>query len=102
MHHLLVIIHHYAFYFENKGVTFKDTNGEYVEALHNSLRIHEENHHFKVVKKLGSADHLKKSFRSLAAAFNFDGRASFLPKILLSEGSKALIPALILALVKPV
>ena len=36
-----VILHHYGFYFSITGKTIKDTNGE---ALHNTLRIHEDVH----------------------------------------------------------
>ena len=43
----------------------RETNGEFVETLHSSLRIHEESHGFKVVKKLGTPTHLKKAKRSL-------------------------------------
>ena len=51
-------------YFETNGVTFKATNGEFVESLHNSLRRHEETK--KYVKKLGSAGHVKKSMGSIS------------------------------------
>ena len=47
-----VIIHHYADYFEFSGLTFQDTNGEFSEAIHSSLRIHEERLGFKVVRKM--------------------------------------------------
>ena len=47
-----VIIHHYADYFELSGLTFWDTNGEFSEAIHSSLRIHKERLGFKVVKKM--------------------------------------------------
>ena len=33
--------------------TMRDTNGEFVETLHSTLRLHEEHHGFKVVRKLG-------------------------------------------------
>ena len=60
-----VIIHHYADYFELSGLTFKDTNGEYSEALHSRLRIHEERSGFKVVRKKGTIIHQQKSLQSL-------------------------------------
>ena len=52
------------------------TNGEFVETLHSTLRIHEENHGYKTVRKLGTKSHLKKahdslvSFNSLKAGFS--------------------------------
>ena len=61
-----VIIHHYADYFELSGLTFRDTNGEFSEAIHSSLRIHEERLGFKVVKKMGTIIHLQKSLQSLS------------------------------------
>ena len=56
--------------------TMRDTNGEFVETLHKTLRLHEEHHGFKVVRKLGSKNHLKKalashvSLNSLKAGFS--------------------------------
>ena len=70
-----VILHHYEFYFLSTGKTFRDTNGEFVETVHSSLRIHEESHGYKVVKQIGTPEHLKKSqqsitsFNSLRAGF---------------------------------
>ena len=61
-----VILHHYGFYFSITGKTLKDTNGEYVEALHNTLRIHEDVHRYKVVRKIGTEGHIKKSHKSLS------------------------------------
>ena len=55
----------------------RNTNGEFVETLHSSLRIHEENHGFKVVRKLGSATHLRKAKQSLVI-FN-SKKAGFSP-----------------------
>ena len=60
-----IIIHHYADYFELSGLTFRDTNGEFSEAIHISLRIHEERLGFKVVKKMGTIIQLQKSLQSL-------------------------------------
>ena len=42
-----VIIHHYKFYFENTGKTMRDTNGEFVEGAHHSVRVFEDNHGLK-------------------------------------------------------
>ena len=72
-----VILHHYSYYFTNTGKTFKDTNGEFVESLHNSLRLHEESHRMKVVRKLGTPGHMKISQASLAS-FNVK-KAGFSP-----------------------
>ena len=72
-----VIIHHFKTYFEMTNTTMRDTNGEFVDTLHSSLRIHEENHGFKVVRKLGSATHLRKAKQSLVM-FN-SKRAGFSP-----------------------
>ena len=72
-----VILHHFTQYFELTNSTMKDTNGEFVETLHSSLRIHEEKHGFKIVRKLGTATHLKKSKNSLVS-FN-SKRAGFSP-----------------------
>ena len=60
-----VIIHHYTDYFELSGLTFRDTNGEFNEAIHSSLRIHEKWLRFKVEKKMETIIHLQKSLQSL-------------------------------------
>ena len=58
------------------NTTMRDTNGEFVETLHSTLRLHEEHHGFKVVRRLGSKIHLKKalsphvSHNSLRAGFS--------------------------------
>ena len=72
-----VILHHFSQYFDMTNTTMRDTNGEFVETLHSSLHIHEENHGYKVVRKLGSQTHLKKSKKSLIT-FN-SKRARFSP-----------------------
>ena len=74
---VLVILHHFSQYFELTNTTMRDTNGEYVETLQSSLRIHEENHGYKVVRKLGTPTHLQKAKRSLVS-FN-SKRAGFSP-----------------------
>ena len=60
-----VIAHHYKYYFETARITFKDTNGEFTEACQSSLRISEETHGLKVVRKLGTPVHQQRSFQSL-------------------------------------
>ena len=71
-----VVIHHIPQYFEMTNTTMRDTNGEFVETLHSTLRLHEEHHGFKVVRRFGSNIHLKKalsshvSHKSLRAGFS--------------------------------
>ena len=60
-----VAIHHYAFYFSNTGQTFCTTNGEYTETCHSTLRISEETHGLKVVRKIGTPIHQYRSLKSL-------------------------------------
>ena len=72
-----VILHHFSQYFALTNTTMRETNGEFVETLHSSLRIHEESHGFKVIRKLGTPSHLQKAKRSLVP-FN-STRAGFLP-----------------------
>jgi hypothetical protein len=64
-------------YFALTNKTMRETNGEFVETLHISLRIHEESHGYKLVRKLGTPNHLKKAKRSLVS-FN-STRAGFSP-----------------------
>ena len=72
-----VIVHHFQTYFDLTNTTMRDTNGEFVETFHSSLRIHEENHGFKIVRKLGTAPHFRKAKQSLVM-FN-SKRAGFSP-----------------------
>ena len=60
-----VAIHHYAFYFSNTGQTFCTTNGEYTETCHSTLRISEETHGLKVVRKIGTPINQYRSLKSL-------------------------------------
>ena len=46
-------------------VSFKDTNAEFTEGAHSTVRKFEETHNFKIVRKLGTPIHLKKSLDSL-------------------------------------
>ena len=59
-----IIIHHYARYFEETGTNFRDTNGEYTEAIHSSLKIHERNHNFTTKRKLGTPHHRERALQS--------------------------------------
>ena len=52
-----VVLHHYAYYFENTGETFKETNGEFHETCHSTLRKEEEEHGLKTVRKIGTPIH---------------------------------------------
>ena len=60
-----VILSHYQYYFEKSGKTFRHTNGEFPEGVHSTLRRHEETHNFKVVKKIGTPNHVRKTKDSL-------------------------------------
>ena len=42
-------------------------NVEYVEALHNTLRIHEDVYRYKVVRKIGTAGHVKKKSKEFVS-----------------------------------
>ena len=72
-----MIVENILKYFELTNSTMKDTNGEFVETLHRSLHIHEEKHGFKIVRKLGTATHFKKS-KNFLVSFN-SKRAGFSP-----------------------
>ena len=37
-----IIIHHYPFYFSKTGKNFKDTNGEFGETCHSTLKMFEK------------------------------------------------------------
>ena len=54
-----VILHHFTQYFELTNSTMKDTNGEFVETLHSSLRIHEKTW-LQNSQKAGNSYSLKK------------------------------------------
>ena len=61
-----VILAHYDWYFKNTGKNFRNTNGEFFEAAHYSLKKHEVDHGYVVKKKLGTPHHLLKSLQSLS------------------------------------
>ena len=54
-----------------------DTNGEFVETVHSSLRRYEETHGTKIVRKKGTPQHLIQSQRTLTG-YN-SRRAGFSP-----------------------
>ena len=60
-----VVIHHYKFYFETTGKTLKETNGEFTETCHSTLRKAEECHNQKIVRKIATPIHQYQSFKSL-------------------------------------
>ena len=59
-----VVVHHYKFYFESTGKTLKETNGEFTETCHSTLRKSEECHGQKVVRKIGTPIHQYQSLKS--------------------------------------
>ena len=48
-----VILSHYKFYFEKMGKNFKDTNGEFGETLHSTLKNFEARKGFTIKRKVG-------------------------------------------------
>ena len=60
-----IVLHHYQYYFETTGETFKETNGEFTETAHSTLRKEEEEHNMKIVRKVGSPIHQYKSLKVL-------------------------------------
>ena len=49
------------------GTNFRNTNGEFVEAAHYSLKNHEHDHGYVVKKKQGTPHHLLKALQSLSS-----------------------------------
>ena len=47
-------LHHY---FETTGETFKETNGEFTETAHSTLRREEEQHGMNIVRRIGTPIH---------------------------------------------
>ena len=62
-----VIIHHYLWYFEKTGKNFKETNGEFTETVHSSIKKWEQKKNFHVKRRLGSDHHLLRSFQSISS-----------------------------------
>ena len=60
-----VITSHFGQYFQKMGTNFCHTNGENLESAHSSLRISEERHGLKMVRKIGTPRHGAMSERSL-------------------------------------
>jgi hypothetical protein len=72
-----VILDDYKDYFDWTNKTFRYTNGEFVESSHSSLKIEEQNHGFRVCRKLESDIHQQKSWQSLV--WHNSKRAGFSP-----------------------
>ena len=62
-----VILDHFEWYFKNAGTNFRITNGEFLEAVHYSLKRHEVEHGYVVKKKQGTPTHLLKSLQSISS-----------------------------------
>ena len=50
---------------ETTGETFKETNGEFTETAHSTLRKEEEVHNLKIVRKVGTPIHQYRSLKVL-------------------------------------
>ena len=59
-----IIIHHYSFYFSKTGTNFKDTNGEFGETCHSTLKKFEKQKGFYRAKNFGSDDALISAHQS--------------------------------------
>ena len=60
-----IINYLYSYFFEKGGKNMRYTNGKFPESCYSILRQSEENHGFKVKRKLGSPMHQQKSWQSL-------------------------------------
>ena len=60
-----VVIDHYKFYFESTGKTLRETNGEFTETCHHTLRKSEECHGQKIVRKIATPIHQYQSLKSI-------------------------------------
>ena len=78
-----IIQDHYEDYFKKSGLTFKDTNGEYLESI---LKKSEETLGFRVVKQLGTPIHKVKSLASITL-FNSKKSGESPPVILRKKSS---------------
>ena len=59
------MLHHYQYYFDNTGVTFKETNGEYTETAHQTLRKEEGQRGMGIVRKVATPIHHYRSLKVL-------------------------------------
>ena len=87
-----VIVDYYKQYFDQTGKTLRDTNGEFVEAAHSSLRISEENHGMKVVRKLWTPVHQMRSLQSITF-YNSKRAGNVTPLRLRKLSSPSLTPS---------
>ena len=60
-----IVVHHYKFYFESTGKTFKETNGEFTETCHHTLRKSDECNGTNIVRKIATPIHQYKSLKSI-------------------------------------
>ena len=60
-----VVLHYYQYYFDNTGVTFKETNGEYTETAHQTLRKEEGQRGMGIVRKVATPIHHYRSLKVL-------------------------------------
>ena len=60
-----ILIHHYRWYFTKTGNKFKDTNGEFGETVHSTVKKFELGREFKVSRKLETDHHLLKAHQSI-------------------------------------
>ena len=63
----LYIYVHFEWYFKNAGTNFRNTNGEFFEAVHYILKKHEIEHGYVVKKQQGTPSHLLKSLQSISS-----------------------------------
>ena len=57
----------FPWYFKTTGTNFRNTNGEFLETVHYSLKKHEFEHGYVVKKKQGTPSHLLKSLQSISS-----------------------------------
>ena len=62
-----MILAHFDWYFQETGTNFRNTNGEYFEAAHYSLKNHEVDHGYVVKRSQGTTHHLLKSLQSISS-----------------------------------
>ena len=61
-----IILHHYRWYFQRTGKNLKNTNGEFGETVHSTLKKFELGRGFKVSRKLATDHHLLKAHQSIS------------------------------------
>ena len=61
------MLDHFEEYFILTGKTMRDTDGEFVETVHQSFKKYKVTHGTKRVRNLGTPDHVKQSKKTLLA-----------------------------------